>query len=866
MPIVGIVPGKTHPGVNTPDDEPSRARLGRLEMCEAMSREWDIDAYFVLYRPRAPHDAAPWHRINKGAVAALRRLDRDPVCWYLALDWDLPGHRAWEEGEWDSTLPEIAAVPLANQASYIYQTRHGFRVVYSLEIPVSPSDSEGLMRSLRAAWATSGFEMDDAAGEWNRLFALPQVTKGDENTFGLALLADPDQTFDPPAHSIYAIKAKKVTLSQITPEAAGPYPTAAEVYAILFDGDRPSEFFKAMRRKVKQSHPHEFDALFAETKSLVDDDRDVFLIRSLGGLHRHVVLHSGTGPEHLFALYFEAVGKLEPDSGTPDWYWELWRKVKYVWMREASAYEENQEWMAEAKAESTKTLIEVVREWAPGISREWLDQHMIVQQGKFFWVMGANGYYDPTPVDKDTVLRKIRELNMDHVLPTIEYNKDGSARLANVNQLLYNHAAQIKESRGAINVDGCFIKDEIFYERMYCRNPKVVAKFDPELDEHWRRCWGTDPDNFHNYDLFWKWVGFALWFEQGMPHSAMSIVGAPGIGKKLLVQGLAECVDTETYAGTADMGQYQHQLKHTPFLWLNEGLPDMRGIDPSLRFRELTGGDPIQVREMYRPAIYIKNPLRIIMTSNNDGLLKQVIGRKDLTLYDQRALAQRILTFQARDEAATYLSMRGGRTHTQGWIHSDAGQDSEYRMASQFMWYYERTREECKPDPRYLLEGLSDNRVVISMASMTGMAPLVIESVVSFLNAHQALGGDTIENEAVHVDADYTIWVTSYAIVDHFRNKLYQHTNSRLNGTHVANGLRTVWPEDKRSGKHTFRTWAGPGSYKDVRGTWHPIDPVKLLDAAEERGLPTGALLKLARAVPSTAEQLEKFEREGAME
>ena len=131
-------------------------------------------------------------------------------------------------------------------------------------------------------------------------------------------------------------------------------------------------------------------------------------------------------------------------------------------------------------------------------------------------------------------------------------------------------------------------------------------------------------------------------------------------------------------------------LAKTPFIAINEGLPKMQGSSFSDKFKAMTAGDAIPLRDMYKPTINVINPIRFIFTANDHDILHDLTRGKDLTPETRNALGERILHFDVGDKASFYLKSIGGRRFTEKegarWIRGDSGQDSDFVVAKHFMW------------------------------------------------------------------------------------------------------------------------------------------------------------------------------------
>jgi hypothetical protein len=225
---------------------------------------------------------------------------------------------------------------------------------------------------------------------------------------------------------------------------------------------------------------------------------------------------------------------------------------------------------------------------------------------------------------------------------------------------------------------------------MYQRNEFLTPHKSEAVDGWLRAFFGS------HYERAEKWIQYALAFEEG-PICALSIKAPAGIGKKMLTEGLAECLVHPYLATGHDMcGKENGALLKTPFLVVNEGLPSIRDNAPADVFKELTAGDPIRVRELYKPAVSVINPVRIIFTANDHEILHELTKGKEVSPETRRAMGERLLHFDLDAEAETYLKRIGGRAFTERdgarWIRGDSGQSSDFIVARHFLHLYKERK------------------------------------------------------------------------------------------------------------------------------------------------------------------------------
>jgi hypothetical protein len=170
---------------------------------------------------------------------------------------------------------------------------------------------------------------------------------------------------------------------------------------------------------------------------------------------------------------------------------------------------------------------------------------------------------------------------------------------------------------------------------------------------------------------------------------------------------------------------------------LNEGLKRGKdGYDPADAFRLLTGGDPIKIEAKYKNTVEVKAPIRVLILANNHDVLSSLAGYgRNLSQDDKSALAQRLVIVNVNESCQNWLRLQGGHQWTKGWIADDAGGDtSNFTLAKHFLWLY-RNRPAVDFGNRFLMEGDPTDNVVETLSTRSGHAPLIVEVLVSMIEA-----------------------------------------------------------------------------------------------------------------------------------
>lgn len=213
-------------------------------------------------------------------------------------------------------------------------------------------------------------------------------------------------------------------------------------------------------------------------------------------------------------------------------------------------------------------------------------------------------------------------------------------------------------------------------------NPRIAG---------WLRVLTGDSEYLHGKLLDW----LATFRTVTLPTTALYLYGESGIGKGLLVDGLARLYRSQakiTYR--AITGDFQDLLLRTGLVVADERLisAGLHQDSDSARFRSLVGDRHHVINLKGLPATSLEGALRIIITANNARAI-QIAEALDPD--DVDAIARRLLVLPAGRAAREYLDSLGGNAETVAWVAGGA-------LARHVLWL-EKTRTVI-PGSRFLVE------------------------------------------------------------------------------------------------------------------------------------------------------------------
>jgi hypothetical protein len=798
---VAVLPHARVRGVETLNDAGVEL-LPVTSLVDALSATHETDSHFVPYcvvGPDGVESSIP--RCNKPVLSEIRKSGGDIRYTAFVFDWDTPNHEPIDADSLADAMAKVEDLPddLWAGLTAFYTTRSGFRLVFRVDEPVPVTVGEGVHRAIMEILRSHGIDVDEACSDWTRLYRLPKVLRDDERTEDaphFTMILRPDASL--PASSLPA--PSKVTTRSATaaPRMDAEMPDPDDM-TLLKQGRKQTEWYRAAKKSLQGQ---DYYGKLIDGEALSEEgERDQTLTKTVGHAVGHLVaLVPGTTAEHIFALFVPSVQQWRPDTGTPDWAHKLWSLICRFYPREVEKARQQAEEDMKRKAvedqvvlETSNNIVDGMREWCddPALAQpepeEFILRNIFVRHDNGFYMLRPNGRYSDRHIPRDMLISAIRnDEQMNLLVPTRKMqNREMVDR--SIQNIVNDHTSDAvdeviyRPSRMPLGV----IEDRKLVFPIHQLNPNIEARYDAEVDEWLRAFFGES-----NYERGIEWIAWALDLPAG-PICALSIMGPPSIGKKMLVNGIAEnFINTEVADGTALVSRYRGALLRTALLNINEGLPSDIGFGaehPSDVVRRLVAGDSMLVEEKYRPSVMLQVPMRLIFTTNNLDPLKMLSAQKNLSPDDREALSIRLLHMKAGHEAATYLQRKGGMEFTgregRRWIRGDGGAKSDFIVAMHFRHLFERRHEFGPRGKRLLVEGNADGALLDEIQTQGGAYPLVIETIVAMLNDQQKPKGMVIEDGEIKVFAQ--------PVLEYFRRNIASPSISgRLTRTDVSDALR----------------------------------------------------------------------------
>jgi hypothetical protein len=824
----------------------------RVPLSEALATEWESDAHLQLYRLVDRDGDEVYARVTKKSpfVADLVREGGRVEVSILCLDHDLPGHREWTDP--NEPLTWLAALPEGPPAPTVwYSTLHGSRLLYALVRPIPGPEAEALSIALVERWAAAGVALDRKCGDWTRLFRLPRTTREDS---GLPFWRDPrfymvdgGPELDPAALPQAEVRAAAEYA------AAEPYegdrPTAEECDALLRkvgESGRPvqTDFCREARRwlKGRESFPLAFEEAKFDPRRLAEGWNNCALFH-VGQVVSMLAQLETASPEGCYALLRPALEALTADDeqGGRDWEAIGWDMVRRMWSVEearlAAARIERERVEAEGAARR-EAIVATIRSEAPEVvppdpekAAEWIARRMIASDGSRHYVMRKDGSYNLSAVSSSLLVPMICDLGMEGTIP-IKRLKGQRLEYRSAEDILAEHATPIVSVRCSVRERAASIDgpegERTLRVPIHRLNPRLRPAFSADVDEWLRELFGSQ------YEAGLDWLAHSL--EVRRPICALNLYGTPSAGKGMLCQGVSECFDRESPNDGRAMDRFNTGLLRSPVIWCDEGVPMIRGLGSTTDqvFRTLVAGGTIQIEGKMRDVIVADMYPRVIFASNDRDIVKGIVGNRDLTDDDVRAIEQRLLSIHVGPASRRLLESKGGYSYTRGWVAGEA--PSRYVVANHVAFLHGSRKPSLHTTGRFLVEGELRTELVRDLRMRSDAALTVIRALARMLETPTPRKG-------LHA-AEGRVWVTVSATTDYVESQGFP---TKVSMSQVGHVLRQLATQELADGQYVKPSRPSGAPEK---GRWIELDLTALVEECRRYGTACDRIESLMKMRP----------------
>lgn len=693
-----------------------------MSLGDMLTTQFKTDAHFTCYNLT---DFPAWPRMNLSLLPEIRQEGLDVTLAYFAFDWDNDNHAEWDNGSSLAFADLIGRCqdPVISAWSVIYFTLHGARIIYTLSQSVPVDVGQQHLAWMFNHFDKNGFtKIDESCKDWTRCMRCPQVTRDSTQTWTKDYYSLVTQELVLDINLVGKRSVNSVARKTYFAKEKQEIQSFDVLSSLLLAKDsvsgrlKQTEYYKKAKRTLKDSSY--LDVLFNDaTPGWLQGNRNDEIQKMLGYITPPLLKYAQATVHQVFAL---AIGPLLTLDNDQDWVAHGWNALLDIYDREINKLNTKREQAAKRVSEGLNTLDTVVqgmREWCNDISliqdenaaREFARNNCLASVEKYLYCVDKKGRYTDFPVREGQIISRIRKTYLDNIINTTKINYIGEEVDVTVASVLNQYCTPVAEVHmKPVGCAGGYIEEingdkPILVLSTFCRNDSLIPEFNPFVDEWLIHLFGEF------YDIGCAWIGNALAFEEGLI-CALSIEGASASGKKLLTAGLSECLDIPHIAGPEALYQQSSAFLKTPFLVIDEAWPaSSGGVSSADKFKSLTGGDGIVVNEKFRPSVRVLCPVRLIMTANDDGIIRELVKGKNMGVDNRIAMGERIFHYKASAKARLYLENIGGRGFTaqsgSRWIRPDSGSETtDFIVAKHFLWLY-HNRDPVDPAQRFLVMG-----------------------------------------------------------------------------------------------------------------------------------------------------------------
>ena len=528
--------------------------LLELPLKEALEREWPSDTFLVTYNATQPIP-----RLNRAIYPKLP--PEFLTSWGVCLDWDTPDHIPLEE---EHVIQFMDSIPTAPAPNYVWTSRRGMRALYIYTQPISPLESEEVYRGLSTLWALK-FDNTVTLSRWNTVVRLPKVTR------------DGTATIDDPYFSLQCY-------SNIFLDPSTVPHISADNTAVIFDGSICPETLEISQEFKDLANPLLKAALDGRMPDYLrglplthhgDDSLNNQIQRIMGSLARRL-FPLNPRPEQLVALVQDSIAASITRrilTQGRDLYQEAYKAAYVNLEKEKSKQAE--------RVQEAEDLLTSIQDGFPNAPpenfREFIEKRYILCYRNGRYVLQGDGTYDPIPVSPSNLLPAIKRSPIS-VLMSLQTEK---GRWLKADELVAQYGFYVRELKAEAALKNAVLDGDLLRIGLYHVRDSLTPTFSNEVDEWLRLFFGS------HYTKAANWIGCALMLDK--PICGLSINGHTGIGKSMLIQGLAECISTQTYADDRVFDpNFNTGLEKSPFVCINEGWKTTKGIAGKV-FRSLVG-------------------------------------------------------------------------------------------------------------------------------------------------------------------------------------------------------------------------------------------------------------------------------------
>lgn len=439
----------------------------------------------------------------------------------------------------------------------------------------------------------------------------------------------------------------------------------------------------------------------------------------------------------------------------------------------------------------------------PELKKRWIIQH-----GKSYYVMGADGEYKKPIMSQELGQSLMRDLQRvpsaqmgSTASPGIQWYKKKGDELVrrSVEDLLHDYCGHARYAFADMGLQQSWFDpdSETFYEAA-CQLASVTPVYHEQINTWLQLFCGP------KFSKMLDWLATLTQLER--PSCGLLITGAPSAGKEMLAQGLARRwkrskAPTELKRIVND---FNEDLTRCPLVFCDENLPSKNGKRTALLdLRDMVAASSRTLARKFLSNTDLIGAIRLILAANNNRMLED---QGEQTTEDQHATAIRFMHIIVNENPALFLKSIGGRKTTEAWVAG--GQIAEH------VAWLEKNHEVTSSNDRFIVMGDAVD-VQQKLLVNNKYVSLILEWIVRFIIALPE-DGMGIGNTQQILIGNGKVLINSTVVSANWS----QHVRSDFvpSMTRIGSVLRNLSNGDDRI------EWPDkPGKPKEIR--YHSINP-----------------------------------------
>lgn len=706
------------PSTHPEDPTKKPVKYPTRELRVALADRYETDAWF---QPVVclDNDGSHQPRINKPA-ALQTRIGLAAVF----LDFDLPGHRAWESVQEEAATCEtlynlLSALGVGKPA--VYSTAHGARAIWPLAEPVLADVADAYLDVFKRFVLRAGnfepLELDAKAVGWNRCYRMPHVSRGDtEDDYWVpsyARITDFDNLdWEPPTDLAVEVIRPSITTDEDAPDlrdltdvewlhipaefrdqlrSGQPLfpsggrnsgtlnqllPTLSQAIAAYAPPD-PELVYLAMAPGVlAQGEEPTLERLWVRAYAICSNDAAAYANNSVA----NAIGMAGIPPD-VAAAHGEHE-KLAKKAADPDAFKkDIAAADKAKRALEKAIKQMDDSRAAQAHQQQTQA-VQQAASTAKANKKPWL----VYEKGQMAYVLYRDGKYRPKPVNTITTY-----LEREHATQ-LRTPKGALMKFPEVFDMMGADAHRIEQAYWRPHAQNWFDATTGVLHLTTDPAGPVSEVYHQDVAE-WLRIMVQDPSE---HARLLDWLACCLHLDE--PIGALFLCGPKGTGKSLLGDAVASFWGPKANYNKSVGTSYNFGLQSNPVLVADDGMKLESGAAVD-NFKELVTARFHQVNVKYQAEYYMEGCARIIISGNGtDAIQLPASGTAD----HNAAVAERIVYVGVSDDAERYLA---GIQDIDQWANRGNGPG---KIAEHVLWLYTHHKRTTSRGRLLVSGGMSD--------------------------------------------------------------------------------------------------------------------------------------------------------------